>query len=64
MYFGTSSELTTKTMLTQSYFFDGLVRNDVVKQAKSIIREEQYTPWKILCLKDKYGGKNRYYLYT
>jgi hypothetical protein len=45
------------TMLTQSNFLDGLVRNEIVKQAKSIIRDEQYTPWKILRLKDKHGGK-------
>jgi hypothetical protein len=44
-------------MLTQSKFFDGLVRNEIIKQAKGIIREETYTPWKILRLKDKQGGK-------
>jgi hypothetical protein len=44
-------------MLTQSKFFDGLVRNEIVKQAKSIIREEEYTPWKILRLKVKHSGK-------
>jgi hypothetical protein len=44
-------------MLTQTQFFDGLVRNEMLKQAKSVIREEIYTPWKILRLKDKSGGK-------
>ncbi len=44
-------------MLTQNKFFDGLVRNKIIKQAKGIIREEMYTPSKILRLKDKQGGK-------
>jgi hypothetical protein len=44
-------------MLTQTKFFDGLVRIELLKQAKCIIREEIYTPWKILRLKDKSGGK-------
>jgi LPS sulfotransferase NodH len=34
------------TMLTQSNFLDALVRKEIVKQAKTIIRDEQYTPWK------------------
>jgi hypothetical protein len=29
----------------------------IKKQDKCIIQEETYTPWKILCLKDKQGGK-------
>ncbi len=46
------------TMLTQSKFLDGLVRTEILKQAKSIIREEQYTPWKIMHLKESNGGNS------
>jgi hypothetical protein len=45
------------TMLAQSQFMDGLVRNEILKQSKKIIREEEYTPWKILRLKDRHGEK-------
>ena len=45
------------SMLTQTLFFDGLVRNEMLRQAKAIIREETHEPWKILRLKDKCGGK-------
>ena len=44
-------------MITQSLFFNGIVREEILKEAKRIIREEIYTPWKILRLKDKSGGK-------
>jgi hypothetical protein len=33
--------------LMQSSFYDGLVREEILKQAKTYFREEVYSPWKI-----------------
>jgi hypothetical protein len=44
-------------MLTQTNYLEGRVRDEILVQAKCIIREEIYTPWKILRLKDKSGAK-------
>jgi hypothetical protein len=44
-------------VLMQTKFFDGLVRCEILKQAKRYFKEEVYTPWKILRCMDVNGGK-------
>jgi hypothetical protein len=44
-------------VLMQTNFFDGLVRAEILKQAKRYFKEEVYSPWKILRCMDVNGGK-------
>jgi hypothetical protein len=51
------AETFVRNVLMQSNFMDGLIRDEIIKQAKRHIRETDYAPWKILRLKDRHGGR-------
>jgi hypothetical protein len=41
----------------QTDFFGGLMRQEILKQAKTYFLEEVYSPWKIARCMDQHGGK-------